>query len=116
MRRNKDESDANEQVYTTSEGDVLLSISGTGVFVCEGFPLELARKLRDSITSVQSDAPLQVAGISSNNMLEVSGLVVTDPGMSLVRLFASAGVMKAAIDRDRTANNSPSGRYTFIAQ
>ena len=116
VRRNKDESDASEQVYTTSEGDVLLSISGTGVFVCEGFPLELARKLRDSITSVQSDAPLQVAGISSNEHVGGSGLVVTDPGMSLVRLFASAGVMKAAIDRDRTANNSPSGRYTFIAQ
>ena len=33
----KDEADDNEQVYTTNEGDVLLSISGTGVFVSEGF-------------------------------------------------------------------------------
>ena len=38
-----------EQVYSTNEGDVLLSISGTGVFVSEGFDLALARKLRDSI-------------------------------------------------------------------
>ena len=46
VRRNKDESDASEQVYTTSEGDALALISGTGVFVCEGFPLELAGTAR----------------------------------------------------------------------
>ena len=55
----KDEADENEQVYTTSEGDVLISMSGTGVFVGEGFDLALARKLRDSIVSVQPEGPMQ---------------------------------------------------------
>ena len=64
-RRSKDEADENEQVYSTNEGDVLLTIDGTGVFVSEGFPLELARKLRDSVVSVQSDGPLELAGLKA---------------------------------------------------
>jgi hypothetical protein len=93
VRRKKDEADENEQVYTTNEGDVLLSMVGTGVFVSEGFPLELARKLRDSIASVQSDAPLQVAGAPRRD----GGFSGGDPGIDLVRLMSSAGVMKAAM-------------------
>jgi hypothetical protein len=102
VRRTKDEADGNEQVYSTNEGDVLLTISGTGVFVSEGFPLELACKLRDSIVSVQSDGPLELAGVdakghSAHSSAEHSSAGLTDPGLSLVRLMSSAGVMKAAI-------------------
>jgi hypothetical protein len=112
VRRTKDEAkDGSEQVYTTSEGDVLLSISGTSVFVSEGFPLELARKLRDLIGSVQSNAPLQVAGAAEAN----------DPGLTLVRLLSSAGMMKAAFGdrvsvpgRGAAADMGASGRYTLI--
>jgi hypothetical protein len=104
-RRPSDESDANEQVYTTNEGDVLLSIDGTGVFISEGFPLDLARKLRDSITSVQSEGPLQLAG----QEIKSKGF---DPGASLVQLFSSAGVMKAAMGADGYAAE----RYTLIQQ
>jgi hypothetical protein len=98
VRRNKDETDGDEQVYSTSEGDVLLSLSGKGVFVSEGFPLELARKLRDMISSVQSDAPLQVAGLrGSAGMAVPRGLVIEDPGVELERLMASAGMMRAGL-------------------
>jgi len=100
IRRNKDEADEGEQVYTTNEGDVLLTISGTGVFISEGFPAELARKLRDSVVGAQSDAPLQVAGLAPRDGRQTAG---RDPGLELVRLMSSAGVMKAAL-----------GRYTFI--
>ncbi len=62
VRRTKDEADGDEQVYTTNEGDVLLSIDGTGVFVSEGFPVELARKLREMIGAVQSDGPTAGGG------------------------------------------------------
>ncbi len=106
VRRTKDEADDSEQVYTTNEGDVLLSLDGTGVFVSEGFPLALARKLRDSVTSVQSDAPLQVAGAVGKGSETGS-----DPGLSLVRMLSSAGVMKAAIGE---RGLSPSGRYTLV--
>jgi hypothetical protein len=103
-RRSKDEADEDEQVYSTNEGDVLLTISGTGVFVSEGFPLELARKLRDSVVSVQSDGPLELAGLkaqdrSSHSSAKLSSAGLPDPGLSLVRMMSSAGVMKAAMGR-----------------
>jgi len=105
VRRTKDEADEGEQVYSTNEGDVLLSMSGTGVFVSEGFPLELARKLRDSIARVQSDAPLQVAGVAQGRGVGAGN----DPGLELVRLMSSAGMVKAAMD-------GASGRYTLVGQ
>jgi len=108
VRRTKDEVDEGEQIYTTNEGDVLLSISGTSVFVSEGFPVQLARKLRDSIVSVQSDAPLQVAGSMGSEGPHASG----DPGVDLVRLLSSAGVMKAAIRGESGAFE----RYTLVKQ
>jgi hypothetical protein len=37
-----------------------------------------------------------------------------DPGLSLVRLLSSAGVMKAAIDNKSAAENGASGRYTLV--
>ena len=106
VRRKKDEVGDDEQVYTTNEGDVLLSLDGTGVFVSEGFPLALARKLRDSISVIQSNAPLQLADAAGKR-----SMVGNDPGLSLVRMFSSAGVMKAAIGG---AGNAASGRYTLI--
>jgi hypothetical protein len=104
VRRTKDEADDSEQVYTTSEGDVLMTTNDTGVFVSEGFPLALARKLRDSIVNVQSNAPLQVA--SANR----TPLTTHDPAMSLVRALSSAGFMKAA---QGIPDIGGAGRYTL---
>ena len=61
VERTKDEADDREQVYSTNEGDVLISLAGPGIFVGEGFDLALARKLRDSIVSVQPEGPIQQA-------------------------------------------------------
>jgi hypothetical protein len=98
VRRGADEAtDVEEQVYTTNEGDVLISRDGTGVFVSEGFPVALARKLRDLIGGAQSDGPLQVARGG------VRGL--DDPGMRLVREFSLAGMMKVGLG---------TGRYTLV--
>jgi hypothetical protein len=83
-RRQADEADEDEQVFTTSEGDVLLSISGANVFVSEGFSLPLARKLRDSIASVQAEGPVRVA-VQSH-----------EPAMSMAEMLGSFGVIKSA--------------------
>jgi hypothetical protein len=114
-RRNKEEVDDSEQVYTTNEGDVLLSISGNGVFVSEGFPVALARKLRDSILSVQSDAPLQVAGLTEGAGAEAYR---GDPGLDVVRFMRSAGMVKAGVPAGPVvAGGAPTQpaaqRYTF---
>ena len=87
VRRKKDEADDTEQVYSTSEGDVLLCVSGTNVFISEGFPLPLARKLRDGIVAAQGRGPLQIA----------SGVGRRDLGIDLVHAISSAGMMKAGL-------------------
>lgn len=90
VRRQKDEAGDNEQVYSTSEGDALLSISDSSVFVSEGFDLATARKLRDSIAEVQAKGPVRMAQAGS------------EPALSLSHLLRSYGMV------------SPSmfGRYT----
>lgn len=84
-RRKQDEAGDNEQVYSTEEGDVLLSISGSTVFVSEGFDLALARKLRDSIASVQAHGPIRTAHIDN------------EPALSLSRWMGSYGLLKPAL-------------------
>jgi hypothetical protein len=111
--RKKQEADATEQVYSTSEGDVLLSLSDNGVFISEGFPLELARKLRDKIASVQSDAPLQMTSVDPRRTARpghATGEASFDPGVALVRTIADAGVLKAAMAAESVASR----RYTLL--
>ena len=94
-RRPKDEADDSEQVYSTNEGDVLISTSGSGVFITEGFPLNLARKLHDSVTSLQNNGPLQVV---QTNPHELS--------LGIAHTLQSFGMIKAMIPQ----------RYTFPEQ
>jgi len=89
-RREKDEIGDSEEVYSTDEGDVLLSIKDDAVFVSEGFDLSLARKLRDGFEEVQSNGPVQITQR------------LDSPAMTMVRAMGAAGVMKAAVG----------GRYT----
>jgi hypothetical protein len=86
-RREKDEIGDSEEVYSTDEGDVLLSIHDDAVFVAEGFDLALARKLRDSFEEVQANGPAQD---------------MASPAMTMVRAIGEHGMMKAAV----------AGRYT----
>jgi hypothetical protein len=87
----KEETDG-EQVYSTSEGDVLIALSGDGVFISEGFDLALARKLRDSIVSVQPEGPMQRAEAP---MLE--------PALAMSRVLASFGSVNASALRRYTS-------------
>ena len=84
-RRDKDEVGDSEEVYSTTEGDVLLSIHDDAVFVAEGFDVALARKLRDEIEAVQSSGPVQITR------------ALESPAMSLVKVMGEAGMMKAAL-------------------
>lgn len=103
--RKKDEAGDGEQVFSTSEGDVLFAIDGTSVFVSEGFPVELARKLRDAIVPVQTEGPMRTAGAT------VPG---HDPGLMLVKQMESAGLMKAAVDAaQRGRLPAQTARYTL---
>jgi hypothetical protein len=68
VRRQADEKDSDEQIYSTPEGDVLVQIVDSGVFVSEGFDLALARKLSDAVTAIQTTGPTQQARNSSGEL------------------------------------------------
>lgn len=87
-RSAKDEQGADEQVYSTDEGNVLLSASGKDVFISEGFELPLARKLRDAIRSVQGTGPLQIAQVPLH-----------EPSLTMARALGSFGMMRAGLER-----------------
>lgn len=89
-RRNADEKSADEQVYTSSEGDVYLHLAGEGLFVSEGFDLAVARQLAEKIEGAQSSAPLrQVKWSTEKNSGELCA--------GLVRELGRFGVMKAGL-------------------
>ena len=88
--------DEKEQVFSTSEGDVLISLSGTGVFVAEGFDLGLARKLRNTIVSVQAEGPMKQAGVEGGR----------EPALSMARALASLGAVNAGALQRYTSRGS----------
>jgi hypothetical protein len=73
QRRKKDEQGDSERVFTTREGDVLLTLKDDRVWVSEGFDLALARQMRDAIDAAQGVGPLQTA--------EKQGLGIRDQGL-----------------------------------
>jgi hypothetical protein len=86
-RRQPDEKSSlgnDEEVYTTSEGDALLSITDVGLFISEGFPLATARDLRTRVLAVQLTGPLQRASSP-----------VFDPALGVGRTMSSFGLMKS---------------------
>jgi hypothetical protein len=83
-----DELDSREKVFSTEEGDVLLSRSGNSLFVSEGFPLALARKLRDAAGDAQAVGPIQLASTPRGEL--TLGL-----GVGLRRFGSMKDVLKA---------------------
>jgi hypothetical protein len=93
-RREADEKDATyvtERVYSTSEGDVLLTLKDNTVWVSEGFDLALARKLRESVD--KANAPL------GNGPVMQARVLPTDHDLvgGLVDTLGQFGVMKTAL-------------------
>jgi hypothetical protein len=53
--------DSQEQIYSSSEGPVVITTRGKLVFVAESFPLELARKLTALVLDAQSSGAIRLA-------------------------------------------------------
>jgi hypothetical protein len=100
-----------EQVFTTSEGPVVITTRDKLVFVAESFPLDVARKLTGLILDAQGNGELKMAEagrqMGQPSLRLVSGARVRDRDArenaqpltaDLVRLFSNCGVMKVAID------------------
>ncbi len=118
-------SGSTEQVYSTSEGPVLITTRGKLVFVAESFDLDLARKLTALILDAQGTGDMEMAvGVAPSlpapsTNLGAPGLdfetwesknpyhpqaTAPDQGIpepltsSLIRFFSNCGVMKSAVD------------------
>ena len=65
-----------EAIYTTNEGDVLVSRSGREVWVSEGFALPMARQLRQMLLEAQPAGPVMSAGVRG-----------PEPAMGLARVY-----------------------------
>ena len=90
-RRPSDEKDETERVYSTREGDVLLTLEGKTLWVSEGYDLALARKLRDAVDAANitlGKGPVQQAR-SSYAGHDLMG--------SLVHTLGQFGIIKAAL-------------------
>ncbi len=84
--RKADEADSREKVFSTEEGDVLMSRSGDEFFVSEGFPLAVARKLRDSAVDAQGPGPVRMAAAPTGELT-----------LGLTRSLERFGVMKSVL-------------------
>jgi hypothetical protein len=116
MESQKSSSDGTEeQVYTASEGPVVITRRGKMVFVTESFDLDLARRLTSLVLDAQGAGELKLAA-APKTMQRVPTLqrasfdrrqpeaspVKAQPNDpltgSFVRFFSDCGVMKFAVD------------------
>jgi hypothetical protein len=92
--------DDEEQVFSTSEGPVVITTRGKMVFVAESFPLELARKLTTLILDAQGTGELKMAETTQ----PYAPILDSGPRKSLtgnlVHFISSCGVMKAAVEAE----------------
>ena len=87
-----------EQVFTTNEGPVVITMRGKLVFVAESFPLDTARKLTDLILDAQGSGDLRMAVRQPLAATPGDRVVGAEPLTGdLVRFLSSCGVMKAAV-------------------
>jgi hypothetical protein len=82
------QTDSDDRVYSTSEGDVLIRTRDHYVFTAESFDLDTARKLADLLVDAQGTGALETAHLHVPDR---------DLSSSWIRFFASCGLMKAAL-------------------
>jgi hypothetical protein len=91
---------AEEQVFTTSEGPVVITTRGNLVFVSESFPLDLARKLAALVLDAQGTGALKMARAKQTGASELNSGTLEPLTANLIRFFSNCGVMKAAVDAE----------------
>jgi hypothetical protein len=95
--RKADELDSRETVFSSNEGDVLLSRSGEGLFISEGFPLATARKLREVVETSQGTGPIRMAGMPAGGELT----------LGLSEGMARFGVLKGVVEAEGAQRLTP---------
>jgi len=89
---------ADEQVYSTSEGPVVITTRGKRVFVAESFDLDLARKLASLVLDAQGTGEMHMAGNSIPGAPGLDSETSEPLTGDLVHFLSNCGVMKAAVE------------------
>jgi hypothetical protein len=92
-----------EQVYSTSEGPVVITTRGKLVFVAESFPLDLARKLTALILDAQGTGELKMAETIQTSVPTLDSSPRQSLTGNIIRFFSNCGVMKAAVEAEMKA-------------
>jgi hypothetical protein len=109
-----------EQVYSTSEGPVVITVRGKLVFVSESFELPLARKLASQILDAQGSGALQMAASVRPRSTQAAATPRSTQAAatqapsrplsaSFVRFFSNCGVTKGVVDAALRASRALSG-------
>ena len=83
-----------EQVYTTNEGPVVITVRGKLVFVAESFELPVARRLAGMILDAQGTGEMKMAELERDPAAHAGDATLSG---GLVKLFSECGAMKAAV-------------------
>jgi hypothetical protein len=86
-----------QQVWTTTEGPVLITTRGNLVFVSESFPLDMARKLTTLLLDAQGTGELKMAAATQPGAPAPASKIGEPLTANLIRFFSNSGVMKAAV-------------------
>jgi hypothetical protein len=92
-RRQADEKNENERIYTTREGDVLLTLEGKRVWVSEGFPLATARRLREMVDAANPEGKGPVLSAGSREQ----GVGNRELVGGIVKMIGSFGMMRVGL-------------------
>ncbi|MGD0941017.1 MAG: hypothetical protein ABR905_15020 [Terracidiphilus sp.] len=87
-----------EQVYSTSEGPVVITTRDKMVFVSESFPLDVARKLTAQILDAQGTGATRLAQTKPSEITAPKPVALEPLTGNLVQFFSDCGVMKAAVE------------------
>ncbi len=88
VKREKDAESNGEQIYSTSEGPVLIALNGNQVFTSESFDLTLAHKLELLMVGAQTGENTQTARAEPT---------ARDLAGEVVRMIAKCGLMRAGL-------------------
>jgi hypothetical protein len=83
--------DANDKVYTTNEGPVLIRVQGKYVFVSESFALPLAKQLAELLIDGQGTGEIRTASVPGSSLTGRWGSFMGSLGMMKVALKARGG-------------------------
>jgi len=91
------ETGPDEQVYTTSEGPVLIVTSGNDVFISESFDLAAARKLEEIMVTAQAPNTPPPGSVTAFLRSRPAVAPTSDLAGNMVHFIAGCGLMKAAL-------------------